>query len=175
MQQRRLLPKDDDACTALREIAVSSLEQSEDIGKLFDRIRAHITQPEEPEGDFVRIMSPQKAKGLTSKVVIVTSCVEGLLPIENNELTFQERDEAIREQRRLFYVAITRCTDILVLSSFTQIERSLSMKIGTKIQKYRSGLGHTITSRFISELGPGAPKRQAGTKWQSSGYSECSY
>ncbi len=168
-----LLPEDDNDCISLREIAVRSLKKSKDIGELFDHIRTHITQPEEPEGDFVKIMSPQKAKGLTSKVVIVTSCIEGLLPFNGEEhLTPQKQDEAIREQRRLFYVAITRCKEILVLSSFTQIERSLAMNIGTQIRSYRGGIGHTITSRFISELGPMAPRRLRGTEWRNSGYSD---
>ena len=166
-----LLPEDNNDCTALREIAVRFLEKSKDIDELFNHIRTHITQPEVPEGDFIKIMSPQKAKGLTSKVVIVTSCIEGLLPfIDNERLTPQEQDEVIREQRRLFYVAITRCTEILVLSSFTQIERSLAMNIGTQIQSYRGGIGHTITSRFISELGPMAPRSLSGPEWRNSGY-----
>ena len=166
-----LLPEDNNDCTALREIAVRFLEKSKDIDELFNHIRTHITQPEVPEGDFIKIMSPQKAKGLTSKVVIVTSCIEGLLPfIDNERLTPQEQDEVIREQRRLFYVAITRCTEILVLSSFIQIERSLAMNIGTQIQSYRGGIGHTITSRFISELGPMAPSSLSGPEWRNSGY-----
>ncbi len=166
-----LLPEDNNDCTALREIAVRFLEKSKDIDELFNHIRTHITQPEVPEGDFIKIMSPQKAKGLTSKVVIVTSCIEGLLPfIDNERLTPQEQDEVIREQRRLFYVAITRCTEILVLSSFTQIERSLAMNIGTQIQSHRGGIGHTITSRFISELGPMAPRSLSGPEWRNSGY-----
>ena len=165
-----LLPEDNNDCTALREIAVRFLENSKDINELFNHIRTHITQPEEPEGDFIKIMSPQKAKGLTSKVVIVTSCIEGLLPFIDERLTPQEQDEAIREQRRLFYVAITRCQEILVLSSFTQIERSLAMNIGTQIRSYRGGIGHTITSRFISELGPMAPRSLSGPEWRNSGY-----
>ena len=167
-----LLPEDDNACAALRELAVRSLEKSKDIGELFDHIRTYITQPEVPEGDFIKIMSPQKAKGLTSKVVIVTSCIEGLLPFTDNELTLPKQEEAIREQRRLFYVAITRCTEILVLSSFTQIERSLAMNIGTQIQRYSGGIGRTVTSRFIDELGPMAPRRLSGIEWRISGYSD---
>ena len=167
-----LLPEDDNDCTALREIAVRSLEKSKDIDELFDHIRTHITQPEVPEGDFIKIMSPQKAKGLTSKVVIVTSCIEGLLPFTDSELTLGEQEESIREQRRLFYVAITRCTEILVLSSFTQIARRLAMNIGTQIKRYGGGLGYTNTSQFIDELGPAAPRRLRGAEWRNSGYSD---
>ena len=107
-------------------------------------------------------MSPQKSKGLTSKVVIVTGCIEGLLPVDNAG--------TIPEQRRLFYVAITRCTDILVFSSFAWIERKLAMSTGIKLRKPRGYLGRTIASRFISELGPTAPISRTGKEWQDSGY-----
>ena len=161
----QILPENDPACAALRDIAVPTLDQFEKVPELFDYIRTHITQPEVPEGDFVRIMSPQKSKGLTSKVVIVTSCVEGLLPVLDSNLSLNEQEEAIREQRRLFYVAITRCTDILVLSSFTSIEYSLAWNIGAQIRNSRGPVGQTITSRFIGELGPDAPNPQVGDDW----------
>lgn len=161
----RILPEDDASRAALRDIAVLALENSDDIGEFFEHVRTHITQPEVPDGEFVRIMSPQKSKGLTSKVVIVTSCVEGLLPVLDYSLSPDEIDEAVREQRRLFYVAITRCTDILVLSSFTGIERGLALNIGAQIRNRRGPVGYTITSRFINELGPTAPRALAGEEW----------
>ena len=159
-----LLPEDDDSCTALREFAVVALPQSNKVSDLFAHIRTGITQPEAPEGDFVRIMSPQKSKGLTSKVVIVTGCIQGLLPIE--------KPGTIPEQRRLFYVAITRCTDILVFSSFVRIERQLAMSTGIQLQNHKGYLGRTIASRFISELGPTVPNSRRGSEWRASGYSD---
>jgi len=77
-----------------------------------------VTQPEIPEdADFVRIMSLQKSKGLTSKVAIVAGCIQGVIPFQNFKLPQTEQQAILAEQRRLFYVAITRCTEILVLSS----------------------------------------------------------
>ena len=163
----RLLPPDDDACTALREVAVMELRRSETAYELFDHIKAYITQPEVPEGDYVKIMSPQKAKGLTSKVVIVTGCIEGLFPIVDDTLPPKEQNASIREQRRLFYVAITRCTDILVLSSITNIEHRLAMNIRAELRG-----GRAIASRFIYELGPTAPDSLEGSIWQAQRFSD---
>jgi superfamily I DNA/RNA helicase len=99
--------------------------------KLFHRLRDLITQPEVPESeDFVRIMSLQKSKGLTSKAVIVLGCVEGLLPVTDPELSMAERVDLLQDQRRLFYVAVTRPTDMLMLSSFRTIQSALAFKIG---------------------------------------------
>ena len=165
-----LIPDGDDGLAPLREIALAS--SSESIGELFEYVKAHVTHPEVPEGDFVRIMSLQKSKGLTSKVVIVTSCVEGLIPFVSSNAPAQVRDAIVREQRRLFYVAVTRCTDILVISSFVRIDLGLAMKIGAEVQGSRALSRRTIASRFIGELGPMAPYSRAGSDWETSHYSD---
>ncbi len=93
------------------------------VEELRDCLETLITQPEMPdEGDFVRIMSLHKSKGLTSKVTIITSCIQGLIPNIDDELSGSEKEEFLSEQRRLFYVALTRAKEYLVLSSFKQIE-----------------------------------------------------
>ena len=165
----RLLPKDDDACSALRKIAECALADSEDIHQLFSYIKTSIIHPEVPDGSFVLIMSPQKAKGLSSKVVIVTSCIEKLLPFINKHLSPTEQEDAIREQRRLFYVAITRCRETLVLSSFAAINTAYARRIRIPVYGDRF-YARTKASRFIHELGPTAPSARKGSVWQASGY-----
>ena len=167
-----LLPKSDSACSALREIADSALEDSKNIFQLFDHIKASITHPEVPDGDFVRIMSPHKAKGLTSKVVIVTACVNELFPTIRRDLTPQELSDNIREQRRLFYVTVTRCTDVLVLSSFIRIGGRDVWKCGIPMRLDGSFYRSMVASPFIKELGPSAPTVRSGEDWKASGYEE---
>lgn len=88
--------------------------------ELLDRLRTHVSQPEVPEDlEHVRIMSLHKSKGLTSKVVIVISCLEALISNRSAKPTPEE----VAEERRLFYVALTRCKEILVLSSFSLMPR----------------------------------------------------
>ena len=164
-----LLPKDDDDCSILREIAERALTKSDDIHQLFNYIQTDVIHPEIPSGNFVRVMTPQKAKGLSSRIVIVTSCVEGLFPGVRNDQSFQEEKEHVYEQRRLFYVAITRCEEILVLSSFRSVNRGEAKSMG--ILGPSNGFWiRQIQSRYINELGPTAPKPQDGLKWQESGY-----
>ncbi len=167
-----LLPAGNDDCSVLREVATLAMPQMETVGDLFDRIKTHITQPEMPEeGEFVRVMSLHKSKGLTSKVAIVAGCTEGLIPFIDDKQPRAEQEAVLREQRRLFYVAITRCTEVLVLSTAARMERKFAWKIGAKIQPGGSGHGHTITSRFIDELGPTAPSTRSGDQWVASWYS----
>ena len=165
-----LLPRDDDDCSILREIAERALKEGGDIHQLFDYIKTNIIHPEVPDGGFVRIMSPQKAKGLSSRVVIVTSCIEGLFPGIKNDQSLLEQKENIREQRRLFYVAITRCKEVLILSSFMSVNRSEAKRMGIPVSSGGRFWVRQIASRFISELGPVAPASQSGPEWQASGY-----
>jgi len=166
-----LLPAGDDDCSGLREVATLALPELKSVGDLFERIKTHITQPEMPEeGEFVRVMSLHKSKGLTSKVAMVVGCTEGLIPFRDDEQPQAEQDAVLQEQRRLFYVAITRCTEVLVLSSAARMERKLAWKIGAKLQPGISATGNTIASRFLHELGPTAPEPRAGNHWNASGY-----
>jgi superfamily I DNA/RNA helicase len=167
-----LLPAGNDDCSALREVATLALPLLESAEDLFDRIKTHITQPEMPEeGEFIRVMSLHKSKGLTSRVVIVAGCTEGLIPFRADDVPQAEQDAVLQEQRRLFYVAITRCTEILVLSSAARIERQLAWRIGARVQQGGSAMGNTIASRFLGELGPTAPAARMGDEWAASRYS----
>lgn len=166
-----LLPEGNKECNVLREIALLSIPEIETVGDLFDCIKTHITQPEMPEeGEFVRVMSLHKSKGLTSRVAIVAGCTQGLIPVQNNDQPQLEQDAILQEQRRLSYVAITRCTEVLVLSSAARMERQLAWKIGALLQPGRSNVGTTVASQFIHELGPLSPASRRGDEWSASRY-----
>jgi superfamily I DNA/RNA helicase len=157
-----LFPEQETWARPLREASLLTCQDETTPSHLLDELRTRITQPEMPEaGDFVRIMSLHKSKGLTSRAVVVCGCVDGLIPFRDDEATALEQDEIMREQRRLFYVAITRCTEVLLLSSFRQIQASFAFKIGARAR----GRGQTlitVASPFVSELGPSAPRTVRG-------------
>ena len=166
----RLLPEDDEDRAVLRDFAELVVADCEEVGDLYPQLRTHLIQPGEPEGEFVRIMSLQKAKGLTSRVVIVSACIEGLIPMIDDDETEEKQEQSIQEQRRLFYVAITRCTDALVISSVAEMQPSQARNIGAKLRNVRRGFGKAITSRYVHELGPTAPRMMQGRDWQASGF-----
>ena len=166
----RLFPSGCDDTKPLRDLAILILAEAKTVKELFESMRVQITQPEVPSGDFVQIMSPQKSKGLTREVVIVTGCVEGLYPVQDSRLSPSEQTELLREQRRLFYVALTRSSDTLVLSSFSNIDRGLAKSIGAQPGSGNRQSARTIASRFISELGRSAPRSRTGVEWESQNY-----
>jgi DNA helicase-2/ATP-dependent DNA helicase PcrA len=138
---------------------------------VLERLRNLITQPEMPEkANFVRIMSLQKSKGLTSKVVIVLGCVAGLIPFVDSKETPEEQAKILCEQRRLFYVAMTRPTQILVLSSFATIDRHFAYKIGATTRVGLTPEARTIASPFLGELGATTPAAKIGDEWEAHGY-----
>jgi DNA helicase-2/ATP-dependent DNA helicase PcrA len=64
----------------------------------------------DPRADAVALMTLHMAKGLEFPVVFITGCEDGLIPC-----TFMKADVDIEEERRLFYVGMTRAKNELFL------------------------------------------------------------
>lgn len=156
-----LFPADEAWTDAFRTIAsfAALMEEGDFNGpKLLKVLRERVTQPETPtDVDYVRIMSLHKSKGLISEMVVVVGCVEGLIPQIDDEAPLEQQARQYEEQRRLFYVALTRASKTLVISSVTQIDKKLALTMGVKPKSYAGNAVRTITSPFIRELGPACP------------------
>ncbi len=68
-------------------------------------------QQHAPTIDGVTLASLHAAKGLEWRRVLIAGCSEGLLP-----LSMADGHEAVEEERRLFYVGVTRAAEALVLT-----------------------------------------------------------
>jgi DNA helicase-2/ATP-dependent DNA helicase PcrA len=66
----------------------------------------------DPRADRVALMTLHAAKGLEFPVVFIAGCEEGLLPYVRNSDDLPD----IEEERRLFYVGMTRAREKLILS-----------------------------------------------------------
>ncbi len=64
------------------------------------------------EGDRVSLLSTHAAKGLEFRMVAVIGAEQGLFP----HIRSMDEDEALEEERRLFYVALTRAMDRLLVT-----------------------------------------------------------
>ena len=166
----RHIPADNDELSLLRDIALAALNECTDTAEFLDYLRAHIAYPEKNEEGGVRIMSPQKAKGLTSKTVILTTCIDGILPYVDSAGTEAERHASLEEQRRLFYVAITRCTEALVISSIDAVDVGFAKQNRIDLPPGSGWVARVPASRFIGELGSNAPNTLRGRRWQQQGY-----
>ena len=74
----------------------------------------------DPDADAVVLMTLHTAKGLEFPVVFIAGMEEGLFPLARS----RDEPEALEEERRLFYVGITRAEDKLSLSWARQRRRA---------------------------------------------------
>jgi len=159
----QLFPDGVDEVAELRKLVLAALEQAGNIHELFNIVNTEITQPELPEtSDSILVLTLQKAKGLEAKMVIVVNCLEGCIPhIDKKYDSEQQKQEDLAEQERLFFVALTRTTNILLLSSTGIMRRgdAARMNVSTATERYWP---ETQPSRFIDMLGPKAPRPESG-------------
>lgn len=146
-----------------RFIGASLGQEDYDARTLLEEIRTAVIQPELPtDVDYIRVMSLHKSKGLTADLVVVVGCIEGLIPFIDDDLPPAEQERSLHEQRRLYYVAITRTRRTLVVSSVVSLPRSLAYRMGARVWGGGPMMANTIASRFIDELGPTTPNTISG-------------
>ena len=154
----------------MRQEAVIAADSAENTTALFDKLDAIMTQPDVPsEVSEVRIMSLHKSKGLSAGYVFITSCVEGLHPSKATEdQTQQERDRKIEEDRRLFYVGITRVkADVrngqvgyLALTHSQTMPMADALRSQIDSVKIEGEVAYLQASRFLNEMAPHIPRAE---------------
>ena len=106
----------------------------------------------DPNADAVTLMTLHNAKGLEFPVVFITGLEDGLFPLSQS---FDDPDK-LEEERRLFYVGITRAENKLFMS-FAETRR-------------RNGeLMMSIKSRFLKEIPAGMLEEKRTIKVRASG------
>ncbi|MGA7215318.1 MAG: ATP-dependent helicase [Terrimicrobiaceae bacterium] len=90
----------------------------------------------ESEAEKITLSSIHQAKGLEWKVVFIIWLAEGMFPSARSS----ESPEGLEEERRLFYVGLTRCKDELYVT-YPEM-------------RFNAGYGETFQrpSRFLSEI-----------------------
>jgi DNA helicase-2/ATP-dependent DNA helicase PcrA len=128
---------------------------------------SNVINPEMPlDVEYVRIMSIHKSKGLTSDISIICGVIEGLIPRIDNSLEGEEALRFLEEQRRLFFVGITRPKKELVISSVSRIQKTLAYQMKVKVPWGLANDTKAIASSFLNQLGQSFPSPIAGEDWQ---------
>jgi len=162
-----LFPEGDPQLYTIHGLALEAITSCKNALELREELCERTTQPELPtEGEFVRIMSLHKGKGLTADLVIIPGCVEGFIPTWDENSPLEEEKRQIEEQRRLFYMAITRTTHRAIISSFRRIPSATAHTMRAKFQQYRGRENvQTKASRFMADLGTSAPQPIRGEQF----------
>jgi len=159
-----LFPPNQEWAESFYTMASQLAEEQKIPAQLYETVHANLIQPELPTNvNYVRVMSLYKSKGLTADLVIITGCIQGLIPTPpDTNLPLDIQVELGEEQRRLFYVGITRTRQALVLSSVVRIPSALAYRIHVPVITPNRQYTDTIASPYILELGTDCPHPIAG-------------
>jgi superfamily I DNA/RNA helicase len=162
----------DEQTALLAQTVVEHSEGVETVEQLFESLQQEFTQPEIPlEVAEVRLMSFHKSKGLSSPIVYIAGCVEGLIPSRPDpQKTPAENAAKLEEDRRLFYVAMTRVkADLdhgkpgyLHISYPRTMSRADVMQNNIGAAQFYGQTAILHGSRFLGELGAQAPHPEVG-------------
>jgi DNA helicase-2/ATP-dependent DNA helicase PcrA len=145
------LPADmtlDELCQFLG--APSGTDQSYVMDQVYKRLNVEI--PGGSGHKKVRILTMHGAKGLTGRVVFIPSASQGIIP---NYRALSATGRLI-EQRRLFYVSVTRAMAACIISHATLYK-------GAAAQSLVQGSSVRLTrSQFLNEMGVVSVNRSAG-------------
>lgn len=138
----------------IRVLAEEVVKDNTTAKELHSYLADSISQPVIPvDVSFVRVMSLHKAKGLTVRASAIAGAIEGLIPRmydpDKSVLTEFEHEE---EQRRLLYVAMTRSTERLLISSPKYVSPRFARQYQIPVVREGSAI-KTIPSSFLQGLG----------------------
>jgi DNA helicase II / ATP-dependent DNA helicase PcrA len=153
----------------IRQIALLVAPNIANVRDFVTELRVAVTQPElpGPQGNAVRIMSLHKSKGLTARLVIIAGCVSGIIPSIDFQAPLVEQNRQREEQRRLFYVGITRSTETLVLSNAVRMPYGAALQMRMPVAARRGPYAILQASPFLAEFGPAAPAPLSGANWHA--------
>ena len=130
----------------------------------------------DPDADAVTLMTLHNAKGLEFPLVYIAGMEEGLFPLGRA----YDDPSALEEERRLFYVGITRAEDKLSLSWARQRRRAGDFNHNTR-SSFVDAVPETLVEERRSErlklLTSSTPHRDRGhrTSFGGSSYRDTSY
>ena len=142
-------------CSAIDTFVKRRDEENNSERKLSDFLAevslvSNVEDEEEQGSEKVSLMTIHSAKGLEFKVVFVVGAEEGLLP----KCSFLSPGRELEEERRLFYVAITRAMEYCIITYST--ERRVYTSFGPEQKKRKmSPFVEDIDRAYIRMAGAG--------------------
>jgi ATP-dependent exoDNAse (exonuclease V) beta subunit len=130
-------------------------------------LRQHIAtrEPFATEAEFdIQVATLWGAKGVTADHVYILGACDEAIPGERRDEYPGTDSDFVEEQRRLFYVSITRAKRTLVLSRATEVSRGEALRLGLAADPRPFRIDLEMT-RFLRDILPLLPKSLAGERW----------
>ncbi|WP_246231148.1 ATP-dependent DNA helicase UvrD2 [Mycolicibacterium sediminis] len=146
-----------EALTALAELVDEDVAQRPDLDlrTLVAELRQRADSRHPPVVQGVTLASLHAAKGLEWDAVFLVGLADGTLPI-SHALSKGAESEAVEEERRLFYVGITRARMHLSLS--WALARAPGGRQGRRPSRFLNG----VAPQSPADAGPGRARKQRG-------------
>jgi superfamily I DNA/RNA helicase len=160
LRQRYQLAAEEPDVLRFRNLAAAALS----LPAFVAHLRKHQNSPIYDErAEAVLLATLHAVKGLEFQAVFIAGCEEGLLPLSSRAgLSAQEEEEHIQEERRLFFVGLTRAAEHLYLCAAQERQRFAA--------SHRPALSrflHEIPEQMLSPLDLRVPTRKrAGRQLQ---------
>lgn len=116
------------------------------------RISGEQQQTNQPTTKKIRILTMHGAKGLTGSIVFIPSAEQGIMP---NQKALQATGLLI-EQRRLFYVSLTRAKACCIISHTHKRTGFQARAV------FNSGISYPTRSQFLNEMDISTARRTEG-------------
>lgn len=143
----RATDQNDDFMIAKLDFFIADAEQysstDEWLGKASDHIQCHKKQMRNKSEKAITLSTMHRAKGLEWDTVFIIDCCHGSIPISKAKLKSE-----IEEERRLFYVAVTRAREALYLLNYSQkpgAKEKVTQVKPSMFLKEMKGNGHVRT------------------------------
>ncbi|MBU4262750.1 MAG: ATP-dependent helicase [Proteobacteria bacterium] len=139
------------------------------VAPFLEKIGALQQQAAAPAGDCLLITSIHRAKGLEWPVVIIPGLTDGSFPLisDDHEITFDN----LEDERRLFYVAMTRARQQVFFIHPPDSRFSKMKKAGNGRYPQPKVEDGFPASRFLYEANLGLSNQLGDAVWQGEGYS----
>lgn len=125
IEEQKLVKADDDIDMNFEALltSVGKFEKVDDFFDFMNRVKEEEKKKKDPDGNFVKMMSIHRSKGLENKIVFVIGMTEKTYPFYK---AVEEGNE--EEEKRIMYVAMTRPQDKLYFSTIDS--RRVGKKVG---------------------------------------------
>jgi superfamily I DNA/RNA helicase len=136
--------------------------------RVAERLRYQIATREPPdtgEPSDLRVATLWGAKGVTAEHVYILGACQEALPGERRDEYPGTDAEYVDEQKRLFYVSITRAKKTLVISRALGVRRGLAYQLGLAVTPGGGFWANLKMSPFFHDIMDVLPHAAAGESW----------